>query len=602
MIVVLSGAAAHGDSLVRDIGLSVFLAGMLSVLFTRLKIPSIAAFLAAGIFAGPEFGKLVTDKGNIETIAHLGLVLLLFLIGLEINLKKILASGRTLVLTGLLQFPLCVAFGFAVAWLIGRTGWAALAGPYTPLYVGITAAASSTLLVVKLLQERFQFDTVVGRVALGILIFQDLWAMVVLAAQPNFAQPDMKPVALTFVGIGALIAVTLILARLVLPTCFHWIAKVPELLLVAALGWCFGIGLLGESLGNLLGTLGVHADIHVSQEMGALIAGASIASLPYSGEVMAKVSAVRDFFVTLFFVGLGMGIPLPDGVDVLALSALIMLIAVASRYVVFKPLLYYTGFDRRAAIVTATKLVPISEFCLVIAYLGAGFGHLSGTTVSAVIFAFVITAVAYPFIFETGDVLHDRLGPLLTRLGFKPPASPNGASGGGQESWDVVLLGFHRIASSLLCEIERHDRELLARTLVVDFNVALHADITKRGATAHYGDISNPDTLRHAGVAGAKVIICTIPDDVLKGTSNLQLAKVLRQMTPEAIVIVNAVQVSDARAMRDAGADHVFLSRFDSATNLVGAIDAALSGAIKDYHSSHVAKYGPLEDRREILP
>ncbi|MBM3269875.1 MAG: cation:proton antiporter [Candidatus Sericytochromatia bacterium] len=141
MIALLAGGGAGADSLVRDIGLSVFLAGLLSVLFTRFKIPSIAAFLAAGILAGPEVSRPMTDRGNIETIAHLGLVLLLFLIGLEIDVKKILASGRTMVLTGLLQFPLCVAFGFAAAWLIGRTGWGAVAGPIQPSGYRIIAAA-----------------------------------------------------------------------------------------------------------------------------------------------------------------------------------------------------------------------------------------------------------------------------------------------------------------------------------------------------------------------------------------------------------------------------------------------------------------------------
>lgn len=603
MLALLSAGASDG-SLVRDIGLALFVAGALSVLFTRFRVPSIAAFLAAGILAGPEFGQLVTHKGNIETISHLGLVLLLFLIGLEINFRKILASGRTLLLTGLLQFPLTVAFGSGIAWLVQRTGWTALSGPYVPLYVGLTAAASSTLLVVKVFQERFQFDTVVGRMALGILIFQDLWAMVVLAAQPNFENPDLRPVAMTFLGIGILAVVAGVLARWILPMAFKWIAKVPELLLVAALGWCFGIALLGASLGQLLELVGIHAPIQVSQEMGALIAGASIASLPYAGEVNAKVGSVRDFFVTLFFVGLGMGIPRPDGLDVILLALLMTALAVVSRLLIFKPLLYWTGFDRRGALVTATKLLPISEFCLVIAYLGQGHHHLDGKTVGAVIFAFVITAIAYPFLFEAGDWLHDRLGPFLTAIGFKPPTSGGGPrQAGSHESWDLALLGFHRIASSLLYELQVHDRELLGKTLVVDFNVALHPEIERRGATAHYGDISNPETLRHAGVDRAKIVACTIPDDVLKGTTNLQLAQVLRQLNPHAVIIVNAVQISDVKAMYEAGADYVFLSRFDSARNLLPALDAAITGSIKDYRAAQLERLVPASgERLEVLP
>lgn len=592
--------AAMGESLVFDIGVCLLIAGLLAALFTRFKIPTIAAFLFAGVFVGPQFTQLVTSQANIETISHLGLVLLLFLIGLEINLKKLLSSGKTLVWTGLLQFPLCVAFGFGATWLLQKTGWAGVEGAFTPLYMGITVAASSTLLIVKLFQEKYQLDTTVGRLVLGLLIFQDLWAMVVLAVQPNFSRPDIQPVLLTLLGIGILVAIASVLARYVLPTAFRWIARSPELMLITAIGWCFGIGLLGMNLGAILGLVGIHAPISVSLEMGALIAGATIASFPYSYEVLTKVSAVRDFFVTLFFVGLGMGIPKPDGAEVLWLALLMAGLAIVSRYVIFLPLLYATGFDRRGSTLTSTRMVPISEFCLVIAYLGVSFGHLSPETVGAVIFAFVITALIYPALFNKSDAIYLRMAPVLTRLGFKAPTN-QGEEGAPAEDIELVMLGFHRIASSLFFELERHNPELLKKTLVVDFNVALHPEIGRRGATACYGDISNLETLRHAGVDKAGIILCTVPDDLLKGTTNLALTKSLRAMAPNATLITNAVQMSEIKALYEAGADYVFVSRVDSARNLMPALDAAVLGAIGAFKESQEFQGGKLHARNEVL-
>ena len=198
-----ANASGALPSLVEDISICVVFAGVLAIAFTKLKIPVIAAFLIAGIAVGPIGARLVTDPTNIETISELGLILLLFLIGLEIDIRKLLASGRILILTGLLQYPLCIAFGIVftkvLIWM-GIGSELLSAGSYTPLYIGIILAASSTLLVVKLFQQSFQLDTESGRVSLGLLIFQDIWAIGVIALHPNFTSPEIKPFLLTLAG------------------------------------------------------------------------------------------------------------------------------------------------------------------------------------------------------------------------------------------------------------------------------------------------------------------------------------------------------------------------------------------------------------------
>lgn len=588
-------------SLVRDIGLCIVFAGLLAIVFVRLNIPEIAAYLVAGVLVGPIGTQIVTDPGNIETISQLGLILLLYLIGLEIDVRKLLASGRILIVSGLLQYPLCVAFGVVVTKLLLMLGIGGelLSGSYAPLYIGFVVAASSTLLVVKLFQETFQLDTEAGRIALGLLIFQDIWAIGVIAVQPNFSAPELAPILLSFLGIAVLAALAMSIAKFIIPIGFKWVAKKPEVVFAAAISWCFMIVLLGVYL-DVLTSWFFKFDLHmkVGAEMGALIAGATIASLPYSTEIISKVSVVRDFFVTLFFVGLGMTIPMPEGVNVLLLAALLAVIAVVARYVVIFPLLYFSGLDRRNSMVTSVRLGQISEFSLVICFIGMQLGHISGALTSAVIFAFVITALFTPLLFDKADAIHDSLSTLLGKLGFREPLQKQA---GENESYSLALLGFHRTASSLLHDIGRDHPEMLASTLVVDFNVNLHPKIATLGVTVKYGDLCNAETLHHSGVDRARVVVCTIPDDVLKGTSNRKLVKGVRHINPEAVIIANAIELSESQALYEAGADYVFLQRVETARAVGDAVEKALSGDIKEYRLSIEALYGEWHKREEIM-
>lgn len=444
-------------------------------------------------------------------------------------------------------------------------------------------------------------DTVTGRVAVGILIFQDMWAIVVLALQPNFEAPEVGPVAWTFTGILLLAALAALAARFLLPHAFRWIARAPELMLVAATAWCFGIGFLGNGLGGLLAFVGIDAPVSVSLEMGALIAGASLASLPFATEVVSKVGVVHDFFITLFFVALGMQIPAPEDVTVLLVAGFLVIGAVAARGVVFFPLLYGGGMDRRNAVVSSTRLAQISEFCLVIAYLGMVQGHLGQGFVSSVIFAFVITALASPLLFGIGDRLHEGAAGLLGLLGFRPPPAHSGEEP-GEEPAEVAVLGVHRVASSLLHEVARTHPALCGRILVVDFNVAHHDDLRARGFRVRYGDISNPSTLHHAGVGEAGVILCTIPDDLLKGTSNLELVKTLREMAHGSRIVVNALTIEGARDLYAAGADYVCLPRVDAALAILPVLLAARAGELAAARAEQERLHGPLAERREVMP
>ena len=586
--------------LVKDIGLCLVASALFSLLFVRIRVPITAAFIFAGVVIGPIGLGLVTDQETINTIANLGLTLLLFIIGLEINVKSLLSSGKTLFISGLFQVPLTVAFGLGAFAVMGTTFIGASTGNYAVLYLGLACAFSSTLLVVKTLQSRLQLDTVDGRLCVGLLIFQDIWAIVVLALQPSLSNPDLGPILRTFGGIAIVITVAVLVSTYLLPRAFRLVAKMPEVVVTLALGWCFGIGLFAAELTTIVHALGIDLDLSVSMEMGALIAGTTIASFPYAHEVVAKVGNLRDFFITLFFVALGMGIPTPSGFSILLGAVALAVVAVLLRYLLFLPLFYVSGVDQRHSVTTATKMAQVSEFALVIAYLGLGLGHISEEVGSIIIFAFVLTAVATPAMFSAAEPIHAALGPFLTRVGVKPPAETTHDSGGG-DAPRLAFLGLHRVASSLLYDLSHEHPELMKDTLVVDFNVQTHDAVRKLGAHAHYGDVSNPDTLVNTGVDAAEVVISTVSDDLLKGTSNTTIAREIRRMNPDALIIVNAVRTSDVKAMYAAGADYVFMARTETAHGLVPAISAALNGEMAEFRGQRDEDRGALDDRAELL-
>jgi Kef-type K+ transport system membrane component KefB len=604
LLLTPSAWAAGGamPSLVHDIGISLLAAGALGVIFTRLKVPTIAAFLLAGVAIGPIGLKQVTDPVNVDTIAQLGFILLLFLIGLEIDFKKILGSGKAIIVTGLLQYPLTILFGMGLVKLmlmLGVGGSLLAESPHAPIYLGVIIAGSSTLLVVKLFQEHFELDTVPGRLALGILIFQDIWVIIAILIQPNLQNPEIGMIAMSFLGILLLTLFTVIMALSLVGRAFVWIAKTPEMTLMGALAWCFIVVFVGVNLDNFfMATYGRNFHMAVGPGMAALIAGASIANLPSSTEIITKVATVKDFFITLFFVALGISIPMPESINVIILAVVLAVAAIVARQLIFFPLFYFSGVDQRNAEVSSVRLAQISEFGLVIAFLGVQLGHLSPNLTSAVIFAFIITALATPVMYGKAYEIHGWIRPLLEKCGFKAPPEIAAEADG---SYKLALLGFHRDASSLLYNLTKSDPELVSETLVVDFNVALHGGIAETGATVKYGDLANPETLHHLGLSSSNVIVCTIPDDLLRGIDNKTLVHVVRELAPNATIIANAIAIDEIPQIYEAGADFVYLNRFEAAWTLQRAILSGLEDKIEVFRNKRQTREHYDPDRKEIL-
>jgi len=594
------GTSVGGSSLVEELGLCVLAAGFLSALFERLHIPNIAALLVAGVVLGPVGLGLIHSSSDIETIANLGLTLLLFVIGLEVNPRSLLASGRTLLLTGALQVPVTVVVALGIFTMLTPVFQPYLDGRYVALYLALASAFSSTLLVARFLQARRVMDTISGRLSVGLLVFQDIWAIVALALQPSFESPQLAPILLTFAGIFVLVALATLAARFVLPPLFEAVSRTPELVVSVALAWCFAVALTGGHLGGLLALLGWHTQISVSREMGALIAGMTIASFPYHHDVAVKVSNLRDFFVTLFFVALGLSIPIPQGAQVLLLSAALAVVAVALRFIVFVPVFYFAGLDRNNAIDASTKLAQISEFCLVIAYLGVKAGHIDPALGSVIIFAFVITALATPALFSLSNTLPLRVDKWLLSLGLVDPHARTKDEADDHPHPTVVVLGFHRVAAALIQDVGRQHPEILPKVLVVDINVQTHPIIKRQGVKVLYGSAGSRETLQHAGIEHAQLVIATIPDELLRGTSNAAIVKAVRAIAPNVPLFACASRAADVDVLYAAGASYVYMPSSETANGVFAAGMAALSGQLDHYRASREATFGPLQTRLDV--
>ena len=223
-------------SLLSDIGLAIIFAAVLGAIFYRLKLPLLLAYLVAGVLLGPNIGfHLITSQESISTVSEIGLVLLMFILGLEIDVRKIVKLGKAVLVNGVTQFVFCAALATGLFALLGA---AHAFGNYTLVYLAVALSLSSTLIVVKVLSDRMELDTLTSRISLGILILQDIWAITFLAIQPRMTNLNAAAIGISIGSAVLLLGIGIGLARWVLPFVFHRIAKQPELMLIAAIAWC----------------------------------------------------------------------------------------------------------------------------------------------------------------------------------------------------------------------------------------------------------------------------------------------------------------------------------------------------------------------------
>ncbi|MCC8965989.1 cation:proton antiporter [Bradyrhizobium sp. Pear76] len=574
--------------LIPDITLCILLAWGIGLLAHFSRQPLILAYLIAGFFIGPFGMGWVKSQESISVISELGLIFMLFMIGLEIDLKKIIRAGKVILFAGAGELIGGCLIG--VAFFAG-IGLAIGGGKFDAVYLCVACALSSTVIIVKVLYEKRELDTLPGRITLGVLVLQDIFAILFLAVQPSLDNLQISVVLLSIARVAVLVVTALVLSRYVLPRLFHQIARRPELVLLGALAWCFLIGEIAERL-------------HLSREMGSLVAGVSISTFPYALDVTAKVTTLRDFFITLFFVALGMTIPIP-GLSVIWLALVIAAFTVASRLVTTFTPLYLMKQGLRASLLPAINLAQISEFSLVVIQTGVAANHIGTETANAVSFAFVVLAVLSTFAMGRSDqIVRGLIGPLK-RIGLRDldhvgeGRGDGGQEGGHGEIRRIVILGFFRAASALISQIERQNQSLLEQISVIDFNPLVFRTLSDRGMHVIYGDISNVDTLVHAGIGKAEIIILSVPDFLLVGADNEKLVRHVRALNPTARIVATADLLTGVDDLYTAGADYVTVTRLSDAGELYSVIEAADAGLLDDKRAELDAQ---LSDRREVLP
>jgi len=557
------------------IGISIVAAAVFGLAARGVRQPLILGYILAGAALGPRIGLgLVADEASIELISEIGLIFLLFIIGLEINVPALAQAGRSIVVTGLLQFPVCVALAW---WALG--GLVADGGGFDRLYLAVAVSLSSTLIVVKLLFDKFEMGTLAGRITLGVLVFQDLWAIAFLAVQPSLE--SMRPGSLLgALGAGvAVVGSAGVLSRLVLPRVFRAVARSQELLLVTTVAWCFLVSGTAGALG-------------LSREMGALIAGMVIAAFPYGTEVVTRLAGIRDFFVTLFFVALGLKVPAPSG-HLLLLAALLTVFVVASRLLVVLPILNALRLDTRTAGVVAINLAQISEFSLVIVALGLDLGHVSRTLASVLLYTLLLTAVVSTYAIRWNHALATLVARALEATGVPPwlggrPSGPE-PEGVAAGPHDIFLLGVSREGLAFLRHLEREHPAMKQRIVAVDFNPETLEQLQADGVECHYGDVSNPETLRHAGIEHAHVVVSSISDWLLQGTDNLRLLRQVRRLVPGARTIVTADTRTAAERLYAEGADYVLIPPVLAAEHLYALLLEPTAEALGEARAQQIA-------------
>jgi Kef-type K+ transport system membrane component KefB len=528
-------------TLLRDISLGIVFAVAAAHVARLIRQPLILGYIAGGVLLGPHLGfGLVTSTESVELISEIGLVLLLFIIGLEIELRELRRLGRSTLLLGVGQFGVNALLGLAFfMWL----GYAAT-GRFDLVYLAIVTSLSSTLIVIKLLRDKFELKLLPGRLTVGILIVQDVWAIMFMAVQPNLANPGVVPIARSVVGGAMLVAVAFLASRYVLARLFEASARRPELVLLSSMAWCFVLSGVAERMG-------------LSREMGALIAGLSISAFPYGADVISKITGVRDFFVTLFFVALGMKVAAPTE-TVLVHAVLIMAFIFVSRLVAIVPVVTALGNGLHAGVVTALNLAQISEFSLVIVALGAGYGHVSAGVEDVVLTAMILTSLVSPYVIGANDAIA-RLFVAPFRHRASRAARAAVADADADVRRDLILLGHFRIAQAILDLVEEKAPHLKPRITLVDYHASLGREVLGRGFGWAYADLAHPEALAHVGLEHARVIVTTISDTFLKGITTRRLVTSLRRLAPNAMIVMTGEERVDADDLLRAGADHVLI-------------------------------------------
>src|SRR2546421_9888493 len=536
--------------LLRD--LAIIFAGSLLVIlgFHRLKLPALPGFIVAGVLLGPNALGLISDVRQVENLAEVGVILLLFTIGLEFSLPRLREMGRQVVIGGGAQVLLTVGLGAALAGTLG------LPWPVAVL-LGFLLALSSTAIVLKGLADKGEIDTPHGRLATGVLIFQDLCVVPMMLVLPFLAGEsggEAAGLALALGKAGLVVVGVLVLARTVVPRVLSEIVKTRsrELFLIAVI-------LVGTL--TALGTAAAGASL----ALGAFLAGLVISESDYGHQAMAELLPFRDVFISLCFVTVGMLVQVGFLRDhpLLALGGVAAIMGGKSVLAALGPALL--GYSGRVALLAGLAVAQIGEFSFVLARQGRGTGILAEGLYQTFLAVAVLTMLVTPFALQSGPALLDVLERWIPLDRLFPGFRPQALTPVGEPLTDhVIVAGYGLNGRNLTTAL----RSIRAPYLIVELNAQTVRQARARGEPAFYGDAPREEILRGLGAERARMLVVAISDPA----ATRRMVRVARALNPRIHIIARTRYVVEMPELTRLGADVVIPEEFETSIEIFARV------------------------------
>ena len=518
--------------------------------------PLIVSFIAVGILAGPSVLDIARSDEHIDLLAELGIAVLLFLVGLKLDLNLVRTLGPVALMTGLGQVAFTTVFGFLIGLGLGLD-------TVTSLYVAVALTFSSTIIIVKLLSDKREIDSLHGRIALGFLIVQDLvvvLAMIVLSAVGAGAGGDraMTDALLVFVyGAGMLLGVGLFV-RFVANPLVERLSRAPELLVSFAIGWAALLAAVGHYLG-------------FGKELGGLLAGVSLASTPFREAIAARLASLRDFLLLFFFIALGAALDLSIlGQNVGAALVFSAFVLIGNPLIVLA-IMGAMGYRKRTGFLAGLTVAQISEFSLIFMAMGVSLGHVTDSALGLVTLVGLITIAASTYMITYSHQLYDRLEPLLAPFERRSAGRVEDDAHVAGPAYDIVVFGLGRYGLGIAKQLTGAGR----RVLGVDFSPVAVRYARTHGLTVLFGDATDPEFLAHLPLSGVAWAVSAVPEHdtgITHDDPRRSLIRTLDGLHFKGRIAVSAHSDEAVDSLRTAGADLVLMPFRDAAAQAASLI------------------------------
>jgi Kef-type K+ transport system membrane component KefB len=535
------------NTLFLQLAVVLSLVSILGFIAHKLKLPLVVAYLLSGVVLSVLSIFDVTHSLVLNTLPEIGIAFVLFLIGMELDLREIKSLGAPIVFSALGQIIISTFLGFFIAQGLGF-------GRIESVYLGLGLSFSSTVVVIKMLLEKRDLSSLYGKLSIGVLLVEDLVAVVVLmmvsvgSSALNLGFQASIPIITLVVKAIGLFILTFVLSKYVLEKIFDVVAKSTELLFFTAITWCF----VFTSLAVVSG---------FSVVIGAFLAGVALASSPYHIQIQGKIKPLRDFFLTLFFVYLGTQVRVSDLITALPAIVVFTLFAILFKPLIYASILGIFGFRKHTIFQTSLNLSQISEFSLIVLLVGVQYGLASPLSLSVMATVAVVSIIFSSIFIAHSRNLYKFFSPLLQVFERKTKIHLLESKIEGQFDEHVIVIGAHRLGGPVVRYLQKTDIPFV----VMDFNPTIVSKLRADGVNVLYGDIGDPEVLEGLQIEKAKLIISTASD---MQDNELLLEECIRRKT-KATIVVRTDEAGRLKTLKEMGAHYVILPEKVSGTHLV---------------------------------